>query len=152
MINLFNKNDVIRVFIASIASILSVFVTMFLIGIIFSFFGDSIYYYDAVLVALGFSLLAAVYATGILLLWGLPFHLLLSIFKMRSSFAYVLIGALGGPVLLLIFRPFGVDPIDKTLVQMFIFYCFGILASLVFWFFAVRIQTPSAKTGVKVGK
>jgi hypothetical protein len=146
------NNIYARIFIASFVSIFSVFAIVFLIGVISSLFVVSPNYYDSVLVPLGISLFSAVYATGVLLIWGLPVHLILSFLKMRTSFAYVSTGALGGPLFLLVFRPFGEDPIDTTLVQALIFYCFGILASLVFWFFAVRIQKPSATTIEKVGK
>jgi hypothetical protein len=113
------------------------------------FFDGSRIFYDAIL---GFSVAAGIYGLAVLLLWRLPLHLILSFFGMRTLFAYVPLGSFGGQALLLIFRPLEVDSFYVTSVQVLGLYCFGVVASFVFRFFAVHIQTPSATPVAEAGK
>ncbi|MGQ3171931.1 MAG: hypothetical protein ACT6R9_14820 [Methylophilus sp.] len=88
--------------------------------------------------AFAFGLLAVIFGTPVLLLFGIPLHIVLSSLRMTSLWYYVGGGLLGGVLTVLIFRPFGNDPIQSLVVQSLHMGGFGILASLVFWVFSVK--------------
>jgi len=87
---------------------------------------------------LAFGVIAVVFGTPILLVFGFTVHAILFHFKIMSIYVYVCFGFLGGLLTLLLFRPFGDDPISSLINQAMFFGGFGFLASFVFWIFAVK--------------
>lgn len=92
-----------------------------------------------------FGVLAVIFGTPVLLLFGIPLHIILFSLRRTSVWYYVGCGLLGGVLTVLIFRPFGNDPIQSLVVQSMYMGGFGILAGLVFWFFAVQKMAQDRK-------
>jgi hypothetical protein len=90
---------------------------------------------------LGLAIVASIYGVALLIFWGIPIHLLFLFLKIRSIWAYLISGFVGGSLFVLIFRPFGEDPIFKLTVQSLIFGGFGLLAGFVFWLVVIKSRS-----------
>lgn len=88
--------------------------------------------------SLAFAVFAAIFGSPILILFGLPIHLLFFRLRITSAYAYISSGFMCGVLTTLLFRPFGDDPILSLIKQAFFLGGFGVLASFVFWFVAVK--------------
>ena len=124
-----------RTFLACIASLASVFFLSSSLSLLGGWLGNSS---QSIAYGFGLGLFAVIYAFFVMILWGIPAHLMMVYFRVRSVFWYLASGVLGGPLLLIIIRPFGKDPVETLFWQVLVFSGVGLLAALIFWFVAVR--------------
>ena len=120
---------------ASLASLMSIFLLFFIPSALGSLLTMSVH---TLMYGVGLGFFAVVYSFFIVIFWGIPIHLILTYFGIKSISSYLVSGFFGGPLFLILFRPFGVDPIDTLMRQIAIMGGLGLLASFVFWYFAVK--------------
>ena len=82
---------------------------------------------------IAFGAFAMIFAAPILLLFGVPIYAILFYLEIASLWVYLSLGFVGGALMVLLFRPFGDDPIASLINQSILLGCFGVLASFVFW-------------------
>ena len=126
-----------RALLGSAASVAAVFVVITVPSLLGGLLTQSM---NTIEKGIGLGFFAAAYSAAILAIWGLPSHFLFVVFRKNSVFNYLVSGLLGGPMFLLVFRPFGYDPIETLIKQVALLGFFGVLASFVFWYVGVRIE------------
>jgi len=89
-------------------------------------------------ITVAFGVFAMIFGAPILILFGIPVHVILSYHKVTSVWIYVGCGFAGGCLTTLLFKPFGDDPIASLVTQSILLGCFGTLASFAFWIIAVK--------------
>lgn len=114
-------------------SILSVFVCSMLASLLDREFYENMGFSAAMLI----SAYTAAAAFVVLLVWGIPVHLLLRRMSKKSIFYYLGAGFLPGAVLVLLLKPFGHDPNAMLAIQSLHLGALGAIAAAVFWF-AIR--------------
>lgn len=124
-----------RILLASLASLTFVFLAFFIPSILGGVLTMSMH---PIAIGVGLGFFAVVYSCFVIALWGVPSHLFFLYFKIRAVWAYLISGLVGGPLLLVIVRPFGMDPLETLLKQVALLGGFGLIAAFVFWYVAVR--------------
>lgn len=135
-----------RTLLASLACLISIFLLFFIPSILGGLLTMSIL---PVLHGIGLGFFAVVYSFFVVVLWGVPSHLVFIYFRVKAVWLYLASGFLGGPLFLILVRPFGVDPVETLLRQIAFLGGFGLLASFVFWYVAVKgdDSEPQARGG-----
>jgi hypothetical protein len=93
--------------------------------------------------SLAFGVFTVIFGSPILIIFGLPIHLLFFRLRITSVYYYISSGFIGGVLAVVILRPFGEDPISSLVKQALFLGGFGVLASFVFWLAAVKIRERS---------
>jgi len=122
-----------RTILASLLSLLAVFLVNTIV-----FYIDGTYLGSwSIESVLAFSSVFALFTLIVMLLWGLPIHLLLQKKNKTHIFYYIVAGGIPGLIVVGVFKPFGQDALQHLVVQSLYLVAIGIVAAMVFWSIAV---------------
>ena len=122
--------------IASLVSVLTVFVITFLVTLVDSL-GTA---YSNPLISISIAGIAALVSTIVVVVWAIPLHLLLSRFKKLNVSWYLLGAVVPAFFFIYAFKPFGNDTNSTLFIQALICTLYGSLGALSFWYIAVYRQ------------
>lgn len=86
----------------------------------------------------GMAIVSPIVATVCLVVWGLPVHFILSKYKMKEFWWYVIAGFIPAPIFVFVTKPLGADITIHLLMQSIYFGVFGCIGALIFWFYVVK--------------
>ena len=122
-----------RIVFSFLVTLASVFGVVFVITLATSLDGDF---------SLPLILFVTLVITGtaalVLIAWALPTHLLLRRYGKDRLSSYLIAGAIPGPLIVLVFLPFGHDSAPDLLLQSLFGAVVGVFAAAVFWLTCVR--------------
>lgn len=115
-------------------STLAVFVFTFIVGLGTEIAHSPAGWDGALLIAT----MASIIGLIVILLWGVPVHLLLKNYKKTQLHWYLISGVFPSFIIVFVFLPFGKDTLNELLIQSVVLGIVGALAAGVFGFFANR--------------
>jgi len=121
------------IFIAVLATVLTTFFITLMVTYIDSVFTEN-YGYQVSLMMSG---VAALVSLVITMFWALPFHLLFKRRNKNSYVWYILIAVVPSVGFIYILKPFGHDTALTLFFQALFCSFVGVVAAMVFWYFAV---------------
>ncbi|MBG9990968.1 hypothetical protein [Pseudoalteromonas sp. NZS37] len=123
-------------YIASLSTVLTVFVVTFVVTAIDSIGSD----YTDIRISLLIASVAAIVALIVVMVWALPVHFALKKLNHQGFFWYLLASVVPCVVFIYAFKPFGQDSnIDLIKQTLFCSFC-GCIGAGIFWYMAVYRQ------------
>ena len=124
-------SDMRKILLASIVTLAFVFILNFLMGLATEIAHSPAGLSGALLIASSASIVSLL----VIVLWGIPVHLLLRYTRKRSYWWYFIAGLIPGFVVVFMFNIFGNDTIDLKILQALSLGIIGGISAIVFWHF-----------------
>jgi hypothetical protein len=119
--------------VASLCTILTVFITTFLVSAV-----DSIgTVYSGITLSLLTASVAAIVTMVVLVVWTLPLHYVLKKLERQALHWYLLAAVVPSVISIYGFKPFGQDSSVDLMKQALFCSVFGLIGAAVFWYMAV---------------
>lgn len=119
--------------VASLCTILTVFITTFLVSAV-----DSIgTVYSGITLSLLTASVAAIVTMVVLVVWTLPLHYVLKKLERQALHWYMLAAVVPSVIFIYGFKPFGQDSSVDLMKQALFCSVFGLIGAAVFWYMAV---------------
>lgn len=119
--------------VASLCTILTVFVMTFLVSAVDSIGTD----YSDIRISLLIAGVAAIVSMVVLVIWALPLHYVLKKLEQQALYWYLLAAVVPSVIFIYGFKPFGQDSsVDLMKQALFCSIC-GLFGAAVFWYMAV---------------
>ena len=119
--------------VASLCTILTVFITTFLVSAV-----DSIgTVYSGITLSLLTASVAAIVTMVVLVVWTLPLHYVLKKLERQALHWYLLAAVVPSVIFIYGFKPFGQDSSVDLMKQALFCSVFGLIGAAVFWYMAV---------------